>query len=212
MDKITVILADDHPVVRTGIKSLINESDDIEIVAEASDGKEALELVETKRPNVLITDISMPHLTGIELAEKVNDQFSETKVLVLTMHMEEEYILKGFEAGILGYLPKDSSQSELLEAIQTISYGQKYLTKAVSGVLAQSMIKGGRRTGGQQSLTEREKQILKLLVNGSRNKEIAEALFISVRTVDTHRTNIMRKLKVNNTAELVKTAISKKLA
>lgn len=212
MDKITVILADDHPVVRTGIKSLINESDDIEIVAEASDGKEALELVETKRPNVLITDISMPHLTGIELAEKVNDQFSETKVLVLTMHMEEEYILKGFEAGILGYLPKDSSQSELLEAIQTISYGQKYLTKAVSGVLAQSMIKGGRQTGGQQSLTEREKQILKLLVNGSRNKEIAEALFISVRTVDTHRTNIMRKLKVNNTAELVKTAISKKLA
>ena len=124
MDKITVILADDHPVVRTGIKSLINESDDIEIVAEASDGKEALELVESKRPNVLITDISMPHLTGIELAEKVNEQFSETKVLVLTMHMEEEYILKGFEAGILGYLPKDSSQSELLEAIQTISYGQ----------------------------------------------------------------------------------------
>ncbi len=125
--------------------------------------------------------------------------------------MEEEYILKGFEVGIMGYLAKDCDQPELLEAIGTVKRGQKYLTPMVNYVLAQSMVKGRKGWDTLQSLTNREREILKLLISGNRNKDIADLLFISVRTVDTHRTNIMRKLKVSNTAELVSMAISKKL-
>ena len=210
MEKISVILADDHPVVRTGIRSLIGMSDHIEVIAEASDGKEALELVAKLKPNVLVTDISMPHMTGLELAENITAKYQETKVIILTMHRDEEYIVKCFDAGVMSYLPKDSDQTELIEAIEEVHDGRRYLNSMVSQVLAQQMIKG-KSSQNQQKLTERETEILKLLVDGKRNKEIAEQLFISVRTVDTHRTNIMRKLEVNNTAELVKTAIDKKL-
>lgn len=211
MDKISVILADDHPIVRTGIKSLLGMGDRVEIVAEASNGEEALDLVKRLRPNVLISDISMPKMTGIELAEIVTNELPETKVIILTMHREEEYITKSFEAGAMSYLPKNTEQAELLEAIEEVHDGRKYLNAMVSKVLAQSMI--SKKPFGEKSnkLTTRETEILKLLVDGRRNKEIAADLFISVRTVDTHRTNIMRKLKVNNTAELVKTALSKNI-
>jgi len=211
-NKITVILADDHPVVRAGIKSLIKENESIEIVSEASNGQEALDQVKLYNPNLLITDISMPKLSGIEVAAIVTQNHPETRVLVLSMHMEAEYIMKGFNAGIMGYLPKDSDQAELFEAIETIHAGEKYLTKQVSSVLAQSMVRGKKLSDADdQDLTSREKDILKMLVNGLRNKEIAVEYSISIRTVDTHRTNIMRKLKVNNTAELVKKAISQQL-
>ncbi len=211
MEKITVILADDHPVVRSGIKSLIKENDDIEIVSEASNGQEALDQVALHHPHILISDISMPILNGIEVASIISEKHAETKVLILSMHMDAEYILKAFEAGVMGYLLKDSDQAELYEAIEAIADGRKYLTKNVSKVLAQSMVKGKRSHDAEKDLTTREKSILGLLVDGLRNKEIAANLSISVRTVDTHRTNIMRKLKVNNTAELVKKALSDKL-
>lgn len=211
MDKVTVILADDHPVVRSGIKSLIKDNERVEIVYEASNGQEALDGVASLRPDILITDISMPILSGIEVASAISEKYPETKVLILSMHMEPEYILKGFEAGVMGYLLKDSDQAELYEAIETISEGRKYLTKNVSKVLAQSMVRGKKSGEPDKSLTSRELDILKRLVDGMRNKEIATTLSISVRTVDTHRTNIMRKLKVNNTAELVKKALGEKL-
>jgi len=211
MEKISVILADDHPVVRSGIRSLIGADSNVDIVAEASDGNEALELVEKLRPNVLVSDISMPNMSGVELAEIISSKYPETKVIILTMHRDEEYIIKSFESGVMGYLPKDSNQAELLEAIEEVHEGRKYLNSTVTQVLARRMIKGKTFGETEEKLTAREKEILKLLVDGKRNKEIAEKLFISVRTVDTHRTNIMRKLKVNNTAELVKTALNKKL-
>jgi len=211
MERISVILVDDHPVVRAGIKSLIGSSTNIEIVAEASDGEEALKLIEKLRPNVVVTDISMPNLTGLELVEIVSSKFPETKVIILTMHVDEEYIIKCFDSGVMSFLPKDSEQFELLEAIEEVHDGRKYLNTMVSRVLAQRMIKGKSLNEPRDNLTNRETEILKLLVDGKRNKEIAEDLFISVRTVDTHRTHIMRKLKVNNTAELVKKAINNKL-
>lgn len=210
--KITVILADDHPIVRAGIKSLIREHDDIEILSEASNGQEALEQVIQLRPNVLITDISMPLLTGIEVASIVSQHHSDTRVMILSMHMEPEYIMMGFNAGIMAYLPKDADQSELFKAIETINSGQKYLTEKVSKVLAQSMVRGKKAVDQEvQDITPRERDILKMLVDGLRNKEIATMFSISIRTVDTHRTNIMRKLKVNNTAELVRKALSEDL-
>lgn len=210
--KITVILADDHPIVRAGIKSLIRENEDIEILSEASNGQEALDQVIQLKPNVLITDISMPLLTGIELASIVSQHHPDTRVMILSMHMEPEYIMMGFNAGIMAYLPKDADQSELFKAIEMVNNGQKYLTEKVSKVLAQTMMKGKKVMDQEvQDITSREKDILKMLVDGLRNKEIAKMFSISIRTVDTHRTNIMRKLKVNNTAELVKKALSQKL-
>lgn len=211
MDKIKLILVEDHPMVRIGLKSLLSGSDHIEIIGEAGNGLEAIELVEKKQPEIVVSDISMPQMNGLALAKHLQEHHPEIKVLLLTIHLEPEYIIEGFEAGIMGYLPKDSSQEELIEAIETICSGGKYMSQKVSEILAQRLIRKDAMSKPNTKLTPREKKILEMLVEGNRNKEIADKLIISVRTVDTHRTNIMRKLDVNNTAELVNKAISDKL-
>ncbi|MFY0627317.1 MAG: response regulator transcription factor [Reichenbachiella sp.] len=209
---ITVLLADDHGIVRKGIKLLLESSPDLEIIGEANDGEEALKLIEELKPNVLVTDISMPEMSGVELTQKVKENYNDTKVLVLSTHFDEEYILDSFEAGALGYLPKNANEDQIVSAIKVVAKGELFYTPSVVDILGSALI--SKRSPGKSSkalLTSREKEILKELVDGSTNKEIANKLFISVRTVDAHRRNIMKKLNVNNSAQLVKAAFEKRL-
>jgi len=210
-ETIKVVLADDHPFARSGVKSLIDKPDSIEVVAEASSGMEALELVKEKKPDVLISDISMPTLSGLELAEIISKEYPRTKVLILSVHQDQEYILKGYEAGAMGYLPKNSSEDELVEAIHTIHSGQKHINQMVSQILAQSLITEQSIPHQDFNLTKRESEVLRMLIDGMSNKQIAADLFISIRTVDTHRTNIMKKLNVNNAAEMVRVGLNENL-
>ncbi|WP_422359608.1 response regulator transcription factor [Reichenbachiella sp.] len=209
---IKVVLADDHGIVRKGIKLLISGGKNIEIVGEATDGLQAVELVKDLKPNVLIADISMPGMTGIEVAAEVKKLHPSTNVLMLSTYFDEENILESFEAGALGYLPKNSNEDELIHAIEKIAEGKLFYTPSVMEIVGSSLIE--RKSLGSSikaSLTSREKEILKELVNGSTNKEIGSKLFVSTRTVDAHRRNIMKKLKVNNSAQLVKISMEKKL-
>lgn len=210
--KISVVLADDHSIVRKGISLVLENDEQIEIIGQASDGKEALEMVEKLTPDVLVADISMPELNGIELTRQISEKELSTNILILSTHFEEEYILKSFDAGASGYLPKDADEDEVINAIHTIAEGEIYYTPEVSQILAQSVIKKNKKELGEnKELTEREIEVLQLVVDGLSNKEIADKLFISVRTVDTHRRNLMEKLEAKNTAELVRKAFEKKL-
>lgn len=207
--KIKVIVADDHPVARQGIISVLSELPNVDIIGEAADGESAVKLVESLKPDLLISDISMSGISGIELTRIISSKFPSTRVLILSMHSDQEYIQMSFESGASGYLPKNSDEKELAEAIRMIHGGQKYITAEVSFLLAQSMI--SKKPHEQYHLTSREQEILNKLVDGMSNKQIAAELFVSIRTVDTHRTNIMKKLDVKNVAELVNKALSKKL-
>lgn len=209
---IRVLLADDHGIVRKGIKLLIGKGNGIEIVGEAQNGLQALELVKSLKPDVLIADISMPGMSGIELTAETKTNHSYTNVLVLSTFFDEDNILESFEAGALGYLPKNANEEELIHAIKKIAQGQLFYTPSVMELVGTSLIaRKSQGTNLKSTLTNREKEILAELVNGCTNKEIASKLFLSTRTVDAHRRNIMKKLKVNNSAQLVKVSMEKKL-
>lgn len=206
---IRLVVADDHLVAREGIVFLLSGAPGVKVVGEANNGGEAIKLVENLQPDILICDISMPDFNGIELLKKLEESGNEVKVLILSMHKDSEYIMKSFEHGALGYLPKNADEGELIKAIETIHKGDRYLTQEVSNVLAQSML--ASKSTVKYNLTSREKEIINNLVKGLSNKQIAAELFISIRTVDTHRTNIMKKLKVKNVASLVKLALNENL-
>ena len=214
MDTIKVILADDHEIVRNGIKALLENEQGIEVVAEASDGQEALEKIKQYKPDVAILDIRMPVLNGIDTTLRVPNYSKATKVLVLSMHDDEDYITKSIENGAYGYLLKDSSKFEFVKAIRSVYEGHKYFSGAISDILI-NYVKGGTSSvtdtsspmngNGADSfqLSKREIQILGLLYNGTNNKEIADQLGKSIRTIETHRFNIMKKLDVNNISDLL---------
>lgn len=207
-DTIRVVLADDHVFVRDGIKSLLENEANIEVVGEATDGIEALKVVETKQPDLLILDIRMPNMTGIEVVEKLRGQNNLVKIVMLSMHESEEYVLKSVKAGADGYLLKGSSKEEFLKALHTVANGGKYFSGDISSILISQLSNPVASIDVKQSLdedmmiTKREKEILKLLLSGKGNKEIAEALDISKRTAEVHRFNLMKKLKVKNLMEL----------
>lgn len=207
-DKIRVILADDHVFVRDGIKSLLENEANITVVGEATDGLEALALIETLQPDLLILDIRMPNMTGIEVVEQLRGKNNLVKIVMLSMHESEEYVLKSIQAGADGYLLKGSSKEEFLKALNTISNGGKYFSGDISSILIGQLTNSTLPTEPKQPLaeeqliTKREKEILKLLLSGKGNKEIAEALDISKRTAEVHRFNLMKKLKVKNLMEL----------
>ncbi|MEA9414641.1 MULTISPECIES: response regulator transcription factor [unclassified Flavobacterium] len=207
-DIIRVVLADDHVFVRDGIKSLLKNESNIEVVGEAADGLEALEIVIDKQPDLLIVDIRMPHLNGIEVVEKLRDQNQSVKIIILTMHESEEYVLKSIKAGADGYLLKGSSKEEFLKALHTVAMGGKYFSGDVSAILIKQLLDNNfnvdlRQSSGEETMiTRREREILKLLLTGKGNKEIAETLNISKRTAEVHRFNLMKKLKVKNLMEL----------
>jgi two-component system nitrate/nitrite response regulator NarL len=205
---IRVVLADDHVFVRDGIKSLLENEANIEVVGEATDGLEALKIVETNKPDLLILDIRMPNMTGIEVVEKIRSQNNTVKIIMLSMHESEEYVLKSIRAGADGYLLKGSSKEEFLKALHTVANGGKYFSGDISSILINQLSNSVVLTETKQTLeeeqliTKREKEILKLLLSGKGNKEIAEALDISKRTAEVHRFNLMKKLKVKNLIEL----------
>lgn len=214
MDKIKVILSDDHQMFRDGVKSILNDEAGIEVIGEVGRGQDLIELLGSVTPDLLITDISMPGMSGLEISEYIAKNHPGIKVLILSMHVNEEFIVKALETGASGYLPKDTSMNELLEAIYTISKGDNYYNKDISNTVLKSLMrKSGSVDKRDQDivLTEREMEILRNVVEGYTNKEIARILCISIRTVDSHKNNIMHKLKLKSSVELVKYAIKNKL-
>jgi len=205
---IRVVLADDHVFVRDGIKSLLENEANIEVAGEAIDGADALEVVAETKPDLLIVDIRMPNLTGIEVVEKLRSENNSVKIIMLSMHESEEYVLKSIKAGADGYLLKGSSKEEFLKALHTVAAGGKYFSGDISSILISQLTNPSNSLEPKQNLveemmiTKREKEILSLLLSGKGNKEIAEALDISKRTAEVHRFNLMKKLKVKNLMEL----------
>ena len=214
MDKIKVVLADDHFVVRNGIRTLIDGSE-IEIIGEADNGVEAVESVKQLSPDVVLMDISMPQMNGLDATEIISKQYKNSKSLILSMYDNEEYILSAVEAGALGYLLKDAPREEILTAIRTVARGEKYFNSSVSNIIINGYLKvkksGNTEPSNTIKLSKKEMIILKHIVQGLNSREIADKLELSIRTVDNHRANMMKKLSVKNAAELVKLAIERKM-
>jgi len=208
MEPYRIVLADEHILFRHGIKRIIYEMSGAEVVGEANDGLEAIELVKNLQPDLAILDISMPKLRGIEACREIRRLFPGVKILMLTMHKDREYLYQALSAGAQGYLLKEDSDEELFAAIGTIRTGAIYVTKALAGAVSSDVSvlfpEGDRKLS--RPLTAREREILKFICEGKSNSEMAEVLRISIRTVETHRANIMNKLDLRNTAELVKYA------
>jgi DNA-binding NarL/FixJ family response regulator len=204
-----IILADDHILLRQGIKKIIEESEDMVVIAEASDGLELLDLLKTMIPDMIILDISMPNLRGIEVSHEIKSLNPKIKVLILTMHKKLDYLYHALSAGADGFLLKEDSDEELFTAIETIQRGKIYVSPSFSTELAEDMAKVCRGDGSfpLERLTNRERQVLKLVSEGKSSKEIADLLFISVRTAEHHRESIKRKLNLKKVADLVKYAI-----
>ncbi|RZB35358.1 MAG: hypothetical protein SRB2_03156 [Desulfobacteraceae bacterium Eth-SRB2] len=211
MNAYRILLADDHVMLRNGIKKIIEESDDMEVVAETGDGLELLNLLKSINPHMIILDISMPNLRGIEAAHEIKMVYPEIKIVILTMHKKKEYLYHALSAGADGYLLKEDTGEELLTAITKIRRGGICLSPILSEELTEELIRFYRngRKPLDDPLTIREKEILKLIAEDKSSKEIANLLFISVRTVGHHRASIMKKLNVNKIAGLVKYAIQK---
>jgi DNA-binding NarL/FixJ family response regulator len=212
MNLITILLADDHDVVRRGMKMLLEDEEGIQIIGEASDGLDAIEKVKVLMPNVVILDLTMPKMTGIEAAKTISDEYPNVKILIFSMHNNKEYIVKSVENGASGYLLKDSSKEELLKAIKAVSGGRKYFPPEISEVIINELLAKTSTTQEEtrpifEKITPKEKQILGMIVQGYNSREMADKLFLSIRTVDNHRANMMKKVKAKNTADLVKMAI-----
>ena len=211
MDIINVVLADDHVLVRDGIKALLEDQTGILVIDEASNGKEALDVISRNKPHVLIVDIRMPEMNGIEVVREINKRFTDVRTLVLSMHDSEEYVVQAIHAGADGYLLKGASKVEFLKAINKVASGEKYFTGDVSEIIMSNFVNGNisTRISPKKSpieapfkLTKRERQILNLVLQLKNNKDIAEELRISKRTAEVHRFNLMKKLKVKNLMEL----------
>jgi len=213
MSKITVFLADDHVLVRNGIKAMLETDDDILVIGEADNGKQAVEKINHLQPDLSIMDIRMPEMNGLEACALLNQQNSGTKVVMLSMHDSDDYVLQSLTVGAWGYLLKDTDKNEFIKALKQINNGIRYYSGAVSNVLANQLlgtIKSKPNTEeakeeqvDKYGLSKREKQILSLVINGKHNKEIADFLSKSVRTIETHRFNIMKKLGVNNALDMI---------
>jgi len=217
MNKINVLLADDHVLVRNGIKSMLESEADINVVGEASDGAEAVESVKRLKPDIVILDIRMPRMTGLEAAAKLRQAAPGVKSVILSMHDSEEYVIEALNAGAFGYLLKDTDKFEFIKALKQINTGTKYFSGAVSNVLANRLLNAKPAVQVQTTkpdpyhLTRREKEILRLVVDGKQNKEIAESMGKSVRTIETHRFNIMKKMDVNNAVDMINKSLRENL-
>jgi two-component system, NarL family, response regulator DegU len=216
MDTINIVLADDHVLVRNGIKAMLESDKEINVVGEANNGAEALEVVKELKPDILVLDIRMPEMTGLEAAAKLKDYASQTKAVILSMHDSEEYVLQALAAGAFGYMLKDTDKNEFIKALKQVYKGNKYFSGSVSNVLANQFLNRKTVTSTAESqdrynLTKKEKQILQMVIDGKQNKQISESLDITVRTIETHRFNIMKKLGVNNAVDMVNKTIKENL-
>lgn len=209
MKKIRILIVEDHEVVIKGIKTLLEPYDELEIVGYALDSEEAMKKVEEFRPDIIIMDINLPEVSGIETTEKITSQYPLSRVIYYTSHVDEELITQGFEAGAFGYVPKNFKPQELIEAIHMVHDGQKFMKGVVSEKFIASYLKSEKEKKMKQDipLSEREVEVLKHMSEGLSNKQIADQLYISIRTVETHKHNLMKKLNIYSTAELVIYAI-----
>ena len=209
---IKVLLVDDHRILRDGIAAIINSIDDIEVVGGLSSGEEAVNSFKTFAPDVILMDILMQGMTGLEATRWIKEQSDTTRVIIISSEIKKEFVSAGIKCGIDGYLPKDVDKATLIEAIRKVVQGEKYFNAAITNLVFEDFYQG-EKTGKKkqrkvtEGLTNRENEVLELTASGKSNQEVADALFISIKTVETHKTNILEKLGLRNTAELVKYAI-----
>lgn len=212
MKKLRILLADDHTVMRTGLRALLERQSNIEVVGESEDGRQTIELVASLRPDVVVMDVTMPGLNGIEATKSVVSQHPTTAVVILSMHVDESYVMRALKAGARGYLLKDSAPADLISAIQAVSQNKSFFSPKVSRILAEDYVRVLKQKGAIDTydlLTSREREILQLIAEGKANKEIAAILNISPYTVETHRGHILEKLNLHNPAELILYAVRK---
>jgi DNA-binding NarL/FixJ family response regulator len=216
MPAIRIFLVDDHQLVRDGIKALLMSTNDIDILGEASTGRECFEKIAVTPPDILILDISLPDTNGIEITRRITAEYPGMRVLILSMYTNEDFIFNSVKAGAKGYLPKNTSREELLSAIHAIYDGEEFFSDSISRIMLKSYVRKAKEDdvisqSGPIPLTTREIEILKLFAEGFINKEISDHLVISIRTVETHKNHIMKKLELKSTVELIKYAIRNKI-
>jgi two-component system response regulator NreC len=214
VQQIRILLADDHNVMRKGLKLLLESQPEFTVVAEAADGRQAVEQADATSPDVAVLDIAMPNLNGIEAAQRIVSQQPNTSIIILSMHSDEGYVLRALKAGAKGYLLKDSAEGDLIEAIMTVHKGKTFFSREIGKMLVEDYIRDVRTRGIEDSyelLTSREREILQLLAEGKANKEIAAALNLSAHTVETHRRNLQDKLNLHSLAELFLYAVRKRI-
>jgi DNA-binding NarL/FixJ family response regulator len=213
MDRIKILLADDHKIFREGVRSILEKEKDMEVVGEASNGAEVLKLIEQVKTDVLVLDIDIGSPNGIEITALINEKHPEIKILILSMMGLHDFVIKALEKGAIGFLLKNTGKDEVLTAIRSVSKGDSYFSREVSAILIEQLQKpaSSRKKHTEIPISPRELEVLKLIAQEFSNAEIAEKLYISIRTVDTHRRNLLEKLGVKNTAGLVKFAIQKGL-
>jgi two-component system response regulator NreC len=210
--QIRILLADDHTVMRSGLKLLLEREADFVVIGEAADGRAAIQLAEAISPDVVVMDVAMPVLNGIDAAARITSSKPKTAIVVLSMHSDESYVLRALKSGVKGYLLKDSAESDLIAAVRHVMTGKPFFSPAISNLLVQDYIREIRHRGVEDSyelLTARERELLQLMAEGRTAKEIAADLNLSAHTIDTHRANIMRKLNVNSISELILYAMRK---
>jgi DNA-binding NarL/FixJ family response regulator len=204
---IRVLLADDHAVVRDGLRVLLEGASDIEVVGDAGNGRDAVRLAAKAHPDVVVMDIAMPEMNGIEATELLQDTTPATQVVILSMHSTAEHSYRALQAGARGYLLKDSAGSEVVEAVRTVNIGRRYLSQKIAAAVVDDYIAGRRQASPLDSLSRRERQILQLIVEGCSSADVARKLFLSPKTVETYRSRMMHKLGVGDLPHLVKFAL-----
>ena len=214
MSKVRVLLADDHEVVRNGLRYVIEREPHLEVSGEAENGRDAVRLAAELKPDVVVMDIAMPNLNGIEATAQITKHSPRTAVIVLSMYSDESYLVRALSSGAKGYLLKDSAGNDLVQAIDSVHHGKPFFSPQIANVLLEDYMRRLRREQLEDTyelLTDREKEVLQLLAEGKSNKDVANLLNLSVYTVETHRNNLMQKLNLHNTAEIVLYAVRKKI-
>jgi two-component system, NarL family, response regulator NreC len=212
--KYSVLIADDHGVVRKGLRLLLEQYPELTVVGEAANGREAVTMAAALSPQIVVLDVAMPILNGIEAAEQILKVNSKTGIIILTMHADESYLLRALSVGVKGYLLKESAEEDLLLAIKAVANGKPFFSRAINETLLEDYMRMLKQQGLSDTfdlLTAREKEVLQLLAEGKTNKEVAQLLDVSPYTVESHRTNLMQKLGIHNTAEIVLYAVRKRL-